>query len=125
MSQKVLIVDDDVYICSLIEQTLGEFEDKGATLLTSHNGREALEIIKTEKPQLVFLDVMMPGMNGYQVCHEVKKELQMENIFIVILSARGQDYDKEKGEEVGADVFVHKPFDPDEILKYAQQVLGD
>lgn len=123
MPPKILIVDDDRYICTLIKETLGEIEDEGVELLIAHNGSKALEIIKKEKPQLVFLDVMMPVMNGYDVCQKVKKELRLDNIFIVILSARGQDYDKAKSQEVGADIHISKPFDPDDILKQARKVL--
>jgi DNA-binding response OmpR family regulator len=124
MPQKILIVDDEDYIRLLIEQTLEELEDEGVELLTASNGAEALEIIKTEKPELVFLDVMMPVMNGYDVCQKVKKDLKLDGVFIVMLTARGQEFDKEKGVEVGADVYMTKPFDPDDVLNRAYEVLG-
>lgn len=124
MPPKILIVDDEDYIRLLIEQTLEELEDEGVELLTASNGADALEIIKTEKPKLVFLDVMMPQMNGYDVCQKVKKELKLDDVFIVMLTARGQEFDKEKGTEVGADIYMTKPFDPDEVLNRAYEVLG-
>ncbi len=77
MTQKILIVDDEPNILILLEQALEALEDEGVELLTARNGEEALEKIKTEKPNLVFLDVMMPKMNGLEVCHAVKHELQM------------------------------------------------
>ena len=124
MHPKILIVDDEVHIRLLIEQTLEELEDEGIELLMATNGEEALELIKTEKPQLVFLDVMMPHMNGFDVCQIVKKELGLENVYIVMLTAKGQEFDKKKGQEVGANMYMTKPFDPDELFDKAEQVLG-
>lgn len=123
MSKKILIVDDEAHIRSLIEQTLEELEDDGVEFLTAENGEEALEIIQAENPQLVFLDVMMPKMNGMEVCRRVKKELLSENVFIVLLTAKGQELDRQKGQEVGADVYMTKPFDPEVILAKAREVL--
>jgi DNA-binding response OmpR family regulator len=124
MDPKILIVDDEAHIRLLIEQTLEELEDEGVELLTAANGEEALETIKAEKPQLVFLDVMMPKMNGFDVCNTVKNELGLDDIYIVMLTAKGQDFDKERGKEVGADIYMTKPFDPDEMLEMAEEVLG-
>lgn len=123
MEQKLLIVDDEAHIRMLIGQTLEELEDEGVEFLTAENGEEALEIIQQEKPQLVFLDVMMPKMNGMEVCRKVKKELGLENVFIVLLTAKGQELDRQKGIEVGADVYMTKPFDPEAILSKAKEVL--
>lgn len=124
MPPKILIVDDEDYIRLLMQQSLEELEDSGVELLTATNGSEALEIIKTQLPQLVFLDVMMPVMNGYDVCRMVKKDLKIENVFIAMLTARGQEVDKVKGTEVGADLYITKPFDPDTILDKAYEILG-
>lgn len=124
MTQKILIVDDEPNILILMEQALEALEDEGVELLTARNGEEALETIKTEKPNLVFLDVMMPKMNGLQVCHIVKHDLQMTDIYIVILTAKGQEFDKQKGIEVGADLYLTKPFRPKEVLEKSMQVLG-
>ena len=124
MEQKILIVDDEAHIRMLIEQTLEELEDEGVEFLTAENGEIALEIIREEKPNLVFLDVMMPKMNGMEVCRKVKKELEMNDVFIVLLTAKGQELDRLKGQEVGADVYMTKPFDPEVILDKAKEVLG-
>ena len=123
MSKKLLIVDDEAHIRMLIEQTLEELEDEGVEFLTADNGEQALEIIQAENPQLVFLDVMMPKMNGMEVCRRIKKELAMEDVYIVLLTAKGQELDRLKGQEVGADVYMTKPFDPDVILSKAKEVL--
>ena len=124
MEQKVLIVDDEAHIRMLIEQTLEELEDEGVEFLTAENGEIALEIIQKENPKLVFLDVMMPKMNGMEVCRRVKKELELKDIFIVLLTAKGQELDRQRGQEVGADVYMTKPFDPEIILSKAKEVLG-
>lgn len=124
MLKKILIVDDEPHIRILMEQTLEELEDAGVELLTAANGEEALETIKTEKPQLVFLDVMMPKMNGFEVCNVVKNELAMQDIYIIMLTAKGQEFDKNKGKESGADLYMTKPFDPDEIVEKSTEILG-
>lgn len=124
MDPKILIVDDEAHIRILLERTLIDFEDEGVEILLAENGEEALELIKTEKPALVFLDVMMPKMNGFDVCHAVKNELKMDDVYIVMLTAKGQEYDKQKGVDVGADVYMTKPFDPDEIYDKVEEVLG-
>ncbi|MEM7035055.1 MAG: response regulator [Chloroflexota bacterium] len=124
MDAKILIVDDEAHIRLLIEQTLEDLEDEGVELLTAGNGQEALDLIQSEKPQLVFLDVMMPKMNGFDVCQTVKREWQLENVYIVMLTAKGQEFDKQKGIDVGADVYMTKPFDPDALYDKAEAVLG-
>ncbi len=123
MGKKLLIVDDESHIRMLLEQTLEDLEDEGVEFFTAENGEEALEIITTEKPELVFLDVMMPKMNGMEVCRKVKKELLLTGVFIVLLTAKGQELDRLKGQEVGADVYMTKPFDPEVILAKAKEVL--
>lgn len=123
MSKKLLIVDDEAHIRMLIEQTLEDLEDEGVELLFAKNGEEALNTIKKEKPQLVFLDVMMPKMNGMEVCQLVKKDAKLKNSYIVILTAKGQELDKQKGKEVGANKYLTKPFDPDTLLQIAMDVL--
>lgn len=121
---KILIVDDEPFIRQLLELTLEELEDEGVELLTASNGEEGLEIIKTEQPCLVFLDVMMPRMNGFEVCHQVKNELKMTGAHIILLTAKGQEFDKEKGREVGADQYMTKPFNPDEVLATAREITA-
>src|SRR5215471_21147599 len=124
MAHKILIVDDEAHIRMLIEQTLEELEDEGVEFLTAENGEIAFNIIQTENPQLVFLDVMMPKMNGMEVCRKVKKELRLNDVYIVLLTAKGQELDRQKGHEVGADVYMTKPFDPEVLLKKAKEVLS-
>ncbi|BAB72780.1 response regulator transcription factor [Anabaena sp. FACHB-709] len=124
MTQKILIVDDEPNIVILLEQALEALEDEGVELLTARNGEEALETIKKEQPNLVFLDVMMPKMSGLEVCQLVKHELQMTNVYIVMLTAKGQEFDKQRGMDVGADLYLTKPFRPKEVLEKSMQILG-
>ena len=120
---KLLIVDDEPHIRMLLEQTLEDLEDQDVELLIATNGQEAFDIIKKEEPQLVFLDVMMPKMNGFEVCEKVKKELQLDNTHIVLLTAKGQEADKEQGLAMGANEYMTKPFDPDSIMDKALKIL--
>ena len=123
--KKVLIVDDEPNILILMEQALEKLEDEDdVELLTARDGLEALNIIKEEKPDLVFLDVMMPKMSGLEVCNTVKNELGMENVYIIMLTAKGQEYDKQSGMAVGANLYMTKPFRPKEVLVKAREVLG-
>ena len=125
MNKKVLIVDDEPNILILMEQALEKLEDEdNVELLTAKNGVEALELIQQEKPDLVFLDVMMPKMSGLEVCNAVKNELEMEDICIIMLTAKGQEFDKQSGMAVGADLYITKPFRPKEILAKSREVLG-
>jgi DNA-binding response OmpR family regulator len=124
MDKKLLIVDDEAHIRMLIEQTLEDLEDEGVELLFAENGEEALNIIKKEKPDLVFLDVMMPKMNGMEVCQKVKKELNLSEVYIILLTAKGQEVDRQKGLDMGADQYMTKPFDPDAMLSVAEEILN-
>jgi len=124
MAPKILIVDDEPHIRRLLEQTLEELEDEGVELLTAVNGEDALEKIKSEKPNLVFLDVMMPKTNGFDVCNKVKNDWKLTKVYIIMLTAKGQELERERAKEMGADLYMTKPFDPDEVLEKAKEVLG-
>ena len=124
MSLKILIVDDEVHLRTLLHQTLEDLEDEGVELHTATNGEEALAAIQTLQPNLVFLDVMMPKLSGFDVCERAKKTLGLTNVYIVLLTAKGQEFDRQRGIEVGADLYMTKPFDPDALLMKARDVLG-
>ena len=120
----ILIVDDEAHLRMLIQQTLEELEDEGVELLTASNGEEALATIEAAKPNLVFLDVMMPKMSGFDVCRRAKQDLGLTDVYIVLLTAKGQEFDRQRGQQVGADLYMTKPFDPDALLQKARIVLG-
>ena len=124
MESTVLIVDDENHIRLLIEQTLEDLEDQGVELLTASDGEEALELITSIHPSLVFLDVMLPRMNGFDVCHAVKHELGFQDTYVILLTAKGQEFDRQRGVEVGADMYMTKPFDPDQLLEKTVDALG-
>lgn len=124
MNKKVLIVDDEPHIVLLLEQTLDYLEDEGVELLRASNGRDALQLIRDERPDLVLLDVMMPLMNGFDVCKAVKADPEISGTFIAILTAKGQELDRATGAEVGADLYLTKPFDPDDVALRASELLG-
>jgi two-component system alkaline phosphatase synthesis response regulator PhoP len=123
-TMKILIVDDEPHLRTLIQQTLEELEDEGVDLFMASNGEDALETIRQEEPNLVFLDVMMPKKNGFDVCNAVKNEMGLGHIHIILLTAKGQEFDRQRGHEVGADLYMTKPFDPDALVAKARSVLG-
>ena len=124
MPGTILIVDDEAHLRMLIQQALEDLEDEGVELLTASNGEEALAAIETHRPNLVFLDVMMPKLSGFDVCQRAKRDLGLADVYIVLLTAKGQEFDRQRGLEVGADLYMTKPFDPDALLDKARAVLG-
>jgi two-component system, OmpR family, alkaline phosphatase synthesis response regulator PhoP len=124
MPSKILIADDEALIRLLIEQTLEDLEDLGVELLTAENGEIALQVARQEQPDLIFMDVMMPVMDGFAVCQAIKQDPQTRRAYVVLLTAKGQETDQQRGLQAGADVYMTKPFDPDELFGLAEKVLG-
>jgi DNA-binding response OmpR family regulator len=123
MTKKVLIVDDEVHIRALLEQTLEDLADAGVELFVAQDGEEGLQYVQEEKPDLVFLDVMMPKLNGYQVCEHIKQDPELKDTYVIMLTAKGQAVDRARGQEVQANEYMTKPFDPDMILQRASEIL--
>jgi two-component system, OmpR family, alkaline phosphatase synthesis response regulator PhoP len=124
MPKKILIVDDEVHIRALLEQAFEDLEEAGVELLSARDGEEGLQYAREEKPELLLLDVMMPKKNGYEVCATIKQDPDLKGIYIILLTAKGQAVDKIRGEEVQADEYITKPFNPDEILQKARAILN-
>ncbi len=124
MAKKVLIVDDAVHIRILLEQTLEDLEDAGVALLTAEDGVEGWEVIQAERPDLVLLDVMMPGLSGHEVCRRIRSDPDLSRTYVIILTARGQEIDRRRSIEVGANEYITKPFDPNYLIHRAADVLG-
>ena len=122
--KKVLIVDDERFIRILLEETLGRFARSGVQILTARDGSEALQLVALEKPDLVILDIMMPRMNGYEVCRRIREDLGLTGTHVIMLTARGQSADRLRGLQVGADEYLTKPFDPDQLVTRASEILG-
>lgn len=121
---KILIVDDEFHTRLLLEQILEDLEEEGVELFTADNGESALEIITREVPEIVFLDVMMPKLSGFDVCSVVKNDLALKGVYIVLLTVMGQEADRQKGEAAGADIYMTKPYNPDVVLETARTILG-
>lgn len=123
--KKLVVVDDETHIRALLEQTLEELEDEfGVEVHSAADGEAGLALIRREQPQLVFLDVMMPKMNGFDVCRAALQDPALNGISIVLLTAKGQELDRQQGLEAGARRYITKPFDPDEVLAVAKEFLG-
>ncbi|MFH1287114.1 MAG: response regulator [bacterium] len=120
----ILIADDEPYIRSLLEETLEEIGDKGVSIYIAENGEIGLELALAHEPNLIFLDVMMPKMNGYEMCAAVRKKHKLEDMHIIMLTAKGQEIDRQRGMDIGANEYLTKPFDPDEIVAKANKILG-
>jgi|AGTN01.3.fsa_nt_gi Response regulators consisting of a CheY-like receiver domain and a winged-helix DNA-binding domain len=121
---KILLVDDELHNRILLQELLEDFEETGTSLLYAADGPEALALIRRERPALVFLDVMLPEMDGFDVCRAVKDDPGLAGVFIVLLTARGQEADKAKAAEAKADLYITKPFKTKAILEVARRVLG-
>ncbi len=114
---KILVVDDDKNICELLRLYL---EKEGYTVVLSHDGEEALAKFNALNPDMILLDIMLPGLDGWQVCREVRKK---SNVPIIMLTAKGETFDKVLGLELGADDYVVKPFDTKEVVARIKAVL--
>jgi CheY-like chemotaxis protein len=124
MTQKILIADDEVHIRILLEQTLEDLVDTcDIQLLTASDGDAALALIRQEIPQLVFLDIMMPKRDGYEVCQAVGQDPELKDTKIILLTAKGQETDRSRGTSSGALYYITKPFDPDHVLGLAKKLL--
>lgn len=120
MSDKmVLIVDDEPYILRSLSFVL---EREGFQVVTASEGDGALAKIREHRPPLVFLDIMLPNRSGYEVCAAVKEDPELAGTHIVMLSAKGQQIDRERGMLGGADEYMTKPFSPREIIEYVQNI---
>ncbi len=125
MPKKILIIDDDIIYRTLLEHTLEYLEDEhGVELLTASDGETGFALIQKERPQIVFLDIMMPGKNGYEVCRSVREDPNLDNTKVILLTTKGEIVDKVYGMACGAFKYINKPFDPDEIVEEAKELLG-
>jgi two-component system, OmpR family, alkaline phosphatase synthesis response regulator PhoP len=118
--KKVLVVDDEVHIVELVRVCL---EDTDYEIIEAYDGQEALDKARSENPDLILLDVMLPKMDGYQVCRNLKSSEDTRDIPIVMLTAKGQEVDKVKGFQAGADSYMTKPFSPLRLLTELEEKL--
>lgn len=118
----ILIVDDEPYIQRSLSFVL---KKEGYEVETASNGKEGLEKALMLKPKLIFLDVMMPELNGFNACKAIKSEDSLKESYVIFLTGKGQEVDRELGLQVGADEFLSKPFSPMEIVEKVKGILGE
>ena len=119
-NKKILIVEDESDILVTLQILL---QSEGFDVITATDGMEALNKVKSESPSLIILDLMIPKLDGYKVCRILKFDEQFNKIPIIIITARAQEADKEKSKEVGADYYITKPFEPEELLSKIKEFL--
>lgn len=119
---KILVVDDEPHITHMLRFL---FEKRGHVVVTASDGEAALERIRAEQPDLVFLDLNLPKKSGFQVCEEIRKEEHFRSLPIYMLTAQGQDVSREKGLIVGATGYILKPFAPSQLVALLETVKGD
>lgn len=122
MAQKVLIVDDETNIVISLEFLIAQ---AGYELRVAHNGQEALDQVAAFEPDLILLDVMMPHINGFEVCRRVRENPAWQHTKIIMLTAKGREVEVTKGLALGADAYVTKPFSTKELLAQIRDILGD
>jgi two-component system alkaline phosphatase synthesis response regulator PhoP len=122
MAKKIMVVDDEPYIARVIKFKL---EQEGYTVISANDGQSGLQKIKEEKPDMVLLDVMMPGLSGYEVCQKIREDAELAGIPVVILTAKGQERDREQGLTMGASDYITKPFSPNRLLELVKSMIGD
>ena len=119
--KRILICDDDPVILRLLQVNL---ELEGYDVLIAEDGEGAIELANKERPDLVILDIMMPRLDGYQTCEQLKHDEATKDIPVIFLSAKAQVSDIEKGKEYGVEEYVTKPFDPNELIEVVGRVVG-
>ena len=120
MNKKILVIEDDPSSLRLTQYTL---KQQGYEVITAPNGLEGLRKAQSEEPDLVILDIMLPGIDGFEICHHLRAEAQTTQLPILMLSAKAQEVDKDIGLKVGADDYITKPALPSEIVSAVESLL--
>jgi len=121
MAKRVLIADDEPNIVASLEFLM---EQAGLEVRVARDGREALELAAAFEPDLILLDVMMPVLDGYQVCQQLKSDPKLRQARVLMLSAKGRDVEVAKGLELGADAYITKPFSTRDLVAKVRELLG-
>jgi len=122
MNKTILIVDDEEYIVTSLEYVM---KSAGYEVVVAYDGEQAIEKVKETAPDLLILDVMMPKLDGFEVCEKIRANPLWESIRIIMLTAKGRDSERDKGISLGADAYMTKPFSTRDILKRVTELLGD
>jgi len=118
---KVLVVDDEVYILHILDFSLGA---EGFDVITAADGEQALARARSERPDLIVMDIMMPRLDGYETCRRLKSDPTTKQIPVLLLTARGREEDRRRGMEAGADDYMTKPFSPNKLIARVTEMLG-
>ena len=121
MAKRVLIADDEPNIVTSLEFLM---EQAGMEVRVARDGQEAIDLAESFRPDLILLDVMMPVLNGYEVCQRLKSDPKLRHVRVLILSAKGRDVEVAKGRELGADGYITKPFSTRELVSKVRALLG-
>ena len=121
MDKMILVVDDEAYISRALSFM---FKKEGYACETAENGKQALDMMGGQKPDLIFMDVDMPVKDGNETVTEIRKNKEWNDIHIIMLTAKGQEADRERGLQSGANEYILKPFDPKSVLKKVKEILG-
>ncbi|MBL8064461.1 MAG: response regulator [Chthonomonadaceae bacterium] len=121
MPLKILVCDDERHIVRLIQVNL---EKQGWQVVTAYDGKEGLEKVRSEKPDLCVLDVMMPYMDGFEVLKAIRREPETDSLPVIMLTAKAQDKDVFEGYHYGADMYLTKPFNPAELVSFVKRIAG-
>lgn len=122
LTTKILIVEDDVSMRTLLSAVVGGREDFDLKVVS--DGSEALHVARTEQPRLILLDIKLPGMDGFQICHVLKRDESTQHIKIIMVTALAQESDRRKALNAGADDYVTKPFSPIDLRARVDGALG-
>jgi two-component system, OmpR family, alkaline phosphatase synthesis response regulator PhoP len=117
---RILIADDEPYLVRSLTFVLRK---EGYQVETAMDGLEALEMVRRLKPRLLFLDLQLPKMDGFEVCRQIKNNPELRDTYIILLTAKGQDKDRQKGLAVGADEYLTKPYSPKELLTHLRNLF--
>ena len=121
MSKRILVVDDEMYIVNILDFTLA---GEGWEVISANNGEDALRTLLKVEPDLVILDVMMPRIDGVEVCRAIKAREESAETPVILLSAKDSDRDREKGMEAGADLYLTKPFSPSRLVEEIRNLMN-
>lgn len=121
MSKTILVADDEPYVLRSLEFIL---KKEGHRVVTATDGQDALEKIQAEQPDLVFLDIQMPRMDGNTVCRTLRQDPERRDLYIIMITAKGQEADRLQSMECGANEFITKPFSPRKLVDRVREILG-
>lgn len=121
MGEQILVADDEPFILRSLTFVLRR---DGHDVLEARNGGEALDAIRARRPRIVFLDVMMPALSGYEVVEEIRRDPDLANTYVIMLTAKGQEADRQRGLAAGADEYLTKPFSPSRISERVRLILS-